>query len=80
MLPPYQRRGIASRVYEQIYDEYRQNTPHCFQVMTEDAADDFQKVQDITHSKIIVASLKELSQTDSKLSFKAMPDVIDKQS
>lgn len=80
VLPPYQRKGIASRVYEQIYNEYRLNTPHCFQVMTEDAADDFQKVQDITHSKIILNALKEQSQADSKLSFKAMPDAIDKQS
>ena len=63
VLPPYQRRGIASRVYELIYNEYRLNDPRCFQVMTEDAADDFQKVQDIVHSKAILDCLKELSQT-----------------
>ena len=61
VLPPFQRRGIASRVYEKIYDNYRENEARCFEVMTEDAADEFQKVQDITHSKVMLDALKELS-------------------
>ena len=44
--------------------------------MTEDAADEFQKVQDITHSKVMLDALKELSQTESKLSFKAIPNAV----
>ena len=76
VLPPFQRRGIASRVYEKIYDNYRENEARCFEVMTEDAADDFQKVQDIIHSKVILDALKELSQTETKLSFKALPNAV----
>lgn len=41
VLPPYQRRGIASRVYELIYKEYRINDSRCFQLMVEDAAEEF---------------------------------------
>ena len=76
VLPPYQRRGIASRVYEQIYNNYRLKEPRCFQVMTEDAADDFQKVMDIIHSKTILDALKELSQTEPKLKFNPIPNVV----
>lgn len=48
--------------------------------MTEDAADDFQKVMDIIHSKAMLDALKELSQTESKLKFKAIPDVVNEPS
>ena len=41
VLPPFQRRGIASRLYGAIYNDYRHKQPHCFEVMTEDAADEF---------------------------------------
>lgn len=40
-MPSYQRRGIASRVYDMIYTEYRENDNKCFQLMVEDAAEDF---------------------------------------
>ena len=57
VLPTYQRRGIASRVYDLIYTEYRENDSRCFQLMVEDAADDFQKLQDISHAKILHRTL-----------------------
>ena len=62
VLPTYQRRGIASRVYDLIYAEYRENDSRCFQLMVEDAADDFQKLQDISHAKILRRTLQDLSQ------------------
>jgi histone acetyltransferase 1 len=40
VLPPFQRRGIASVMYQMVYDLYRQE-PKCFQIVVEDAADDF---------------------------------------
>mmetsp|Transcript_35427 Transcript_35427/g.43309 ORF Transcript_35427/g.43309 Transcript_35427/m.43309 type:complete len:103 (-) Transcript_35427:593-901(-) len=57
VLPPYQRRGIASRVYDLIYTEYRENDSRCFQLMVEDAAEDFQKLQDISHAKFLKETL-----------------------
>ena len=53
VLPPYQRRGIASRIYELIYTEYREKDSRCFQLMVEDAAEEFQKVQDICHARVL---------------------------
>jgi ribosomal protein S18 acetylase RimI-like enzyme len=44
VLPPYQRRGIASRMYEMVFSHYRLHEPKCFEVLVEDAADEFQKV------------------------------------
>ena len=66
VLPSYQRRGIASRVYELIYREYRLNDPRCFQLMVEDAAEDFQKVQDICQAKVMLEYLAELSGQESE--------------
>jgi ribosomal protein S18 acetylase RimI-like enzyme len=40
VLPPFQRRGIASAMYQMVFDLYRQE-PKCFQIVVEDAADDF---------------------------------------
>ena len=44
--------------------------------MTEDAAEEFQKVMDIVHSKVMLDALKEFSQTEAKLAFKAIPNVV----
>ena len=41
VLPPYQRRGIASRMYEAVFNHYRLKEPKCFEVLVEDAADEF---------------------------------------
>lgn len=40
MLPPYQRQGLASTLYELIYQHYLEE-PKCFELVVEDAADDF---------------------------------------
>jgi len=47
VLPPYQRQGIASQMYSLIFDHYRGVEKRCFQLIVEDASDDFQKVQDL---------------------------------
>ena len=59
VLPPYQRRGIASRMYEAVFNHYRLKEPKCFEVLVEDAADEFQKVQDVVNSKVLVEALKQ---------------------
>jgi histone acetyltransferase 1 len=44
VLPPFQRNGIATQLYETVYDNYKENEPRCFEIIVEDAADDFQKI------------------------------------
>jgi histone acetyltransferase 1 len=54
VLPPHQRRGIATDMYEMVYTHYRVHETKCFQVIVEDAADDFQKIQDVVNAKILL--------------------------
>lgn len=54
VLPPFQRQGIASSMYSQVYQHYRENSHSCFEIIVEDAADDFQKVQDIVNAKVLL--------------------------
>jgi hypothetical protein len=65
-----------------IYDEYRNKDKRCFQIIVEDAAEEFQKVQDLVLAKTFVSQLKELSSStvaedeEVKMEFAAMPDKI----
>ena len=43
VLQPYQRQGIASQVYEIIYQHFR-SVQTCKEIIVEDAAEEFQKV------------------------------------
>lgn len=60
-------------MYEIIYQYYVQQQPNCFEIVVEDAADDFQKVQDITNAKMLVELLKEKGMPKQ---FKTSADVI----
>jgi GNAT superfamily N-acetyltransferase len=48
--PHYQRQGLGSRIYERIIEHYLVE-PKCYEVIVEDANDEFQRVQDIVNSK-----------------------------
>lgn len=41
-------------MYTQVYQHYRANSNSCFEIIVEDAADDFQKVQDIVNAKVLL--------------------------
>lgn len=58
VLPPYQRKGVASNLYEMVYQKYVEN-PVCFEMIVEDAADDFQKVQDICNCNFLLKLFKQ---------------------
>lgn len=61
VFPPYQRRGIGSKMYEAIYQHYL-NQQNCFQIIVEDAAEDFQKLQDIFHAQEYLNQNKALKE------------------
>lgn len=50
-------------MYEMVYTHYREQQSKCFQILVEDAADDFQKVQDIINTKVLLQTYKN----DSKI-------------
>lgn len=58
VLPPYQRRGIGAKLYELVYEHYREHEPKCFEIIVEDASDDFQKVQDCVNAKVLLKVTK----------------------
>lgn len=37
-----------------VYDMYRLNNDKCVEIIVEDAADDFQRIQDIVNSEILL--------------------------
>jgi GNAT superfamily N-acetyltransferase len=53
ILPDYQKGGLGSKMYEEVY-RYYLDQPKCYQLIVEDASDNFQKVQDIINSKILI--------------------------
>lgn len=75
VLTPYQRRGIATRMYELIYQYYLTKKTSCFELIVEDAADDFQKVQDIINSKILVEKLIQ-NKMHAPSKYKTSADII----
>jgi hypothetical protein len=42
-MPPFQKKGLGSKMYEQIFRYYNES-PTCFQIIVEDSAEDFQKI------------------------------------
>ena len=45
-------------MYEMVYDYYRLSVDKCFELIVEDAADDFQKIQDISNAKVLLQTYK----------------------
>lgn len=48
VLPPYQRQGLGHLLYQTLYQHYLVQ-PKCFQLIVEDAAEEFQRIQDISN-------------------------------
>lgn len=63
VMPPFQRQGIASSLYRMVYDMYRLNNEKCFEIIVEDAADDFQRIQDIVNSEVLLQTFTQYQRT-----------------
>lgn len=62
IFPTFQRQGLGSKLYEQIYDHYLSD-PECFQTVVEDANDEFQLIQDVANCKKLLEIHPELHTT-----------------
>lgn len=62
VLPPYQMQGLGSKLYSAIYKHYRAQDK-CYQIVVEDAASDFQRIQDSVNSAQYLESNTKLSET-----------------
>eukprot|EP00347_Sterkiella_histriomuscorum_P005759 403355378 len=63
VLPPYQKQGLGQKLYQSIFDHYRLDEEKCFQVIVEDAADDFQRLQDHLNAKVYLKANTKLTET-----------------
>jgi histone acetyltransferase 1 len=63
VMPPFQRQGIASALYRMVYDMYRLNNEKCVEIIVEDAADDFQRIQDIVNSEVLLKTFTQYQRT-----------------
>jgi GNAT superfamily N-acetyltransferase len=61
ILPPYQGLGLGSKLYAALYKHYRQHA-NCYELIVEDANEDFQLVQDIVNSRVLLSQDSYLCQ------------------
>lgn len=67
VLPIHQGKGLGTVLYEEVYKYYLQNDK-CFELIVEDANDNFQRVQDLVNSKYLLqyqAAFHEAIKKDS---------------
>lgn len=53
ILPTHQGRGLGTKLYEEVY-KYYLNSDKCYELIVEDANDNFQRVQDLVNSKYLL--------------------------
>ena len=62
IFPTFQQRGLGSKLYDVTYHHYK-DQPRCYQLIVEDASDDFQAVQDLVNCKVLLEHAHDLKAT-----------------